>query len=1771
MIYFLWAALAMLAWLVLAAPANAQCSTPAPGGNPNGNGCPGVASLPAGGANSGAGNPINVMTGNKYQREDDLPALPGVLGLEIVRHYNSAYSAPGHPNGVLGRGWRLSYETELVDRFGKLQVLQADGGRVIFDRDRNSPTGCSTRNPDNGSMTLGRQNGRPDYTWTWTDGRKLHFNYAGKLDRITAPSGEVVRLLYDDQNVLVRVIDPQGRNLNLVYYDRHIPNQFHGVQFIDTPVGRFAYEYGSAMPKGAGLVDQRELLANLVRVRLPDHFDPATKAHALSSRGTTRSTTSRIYHHEDPRSPWLMTGISIESPGADSKPVSTRYATYGYDGTGRAILSTHAGNVDKVTLDNHEAGRIVLTNSLGQKTVYRYTVIGDTYRLLEVRGAGCSLCGEPNVRYGYDDVGRRTKTTKLSEDGKPLVTERTDRDMLGRVTRISKIPYKHGMPEAAQLQMRFEYRSNSFAPALVVRPSVVSGKELVTRIDYNAAGQPLRVSETGWSPITNGKQVAAQIDRTFRFYYTTLKGRSLLTEIDGPLPNGKTNSPADSDVTIFEYDHRSAPSMGASSGGLARYERRDGLLTRVIAPGNLVTEVLERDAALRPTRVRMTNGDLLQEISVASNWRGAPLHLELAADALRRTMDYEYTSFGQLAAVTMPGNRRIAISYDSAAPRTPTVLPDGGSLRNEQALQLAALNHEVSIVAARLEPAAAEAMVSTADTGKRADSAEPIQMRTGVPGSTSEHIVEELSRDGHGENAVLARRWLDDFGRLVAVQYADQGVTSATYYGGSERVATLTNAAGVVTQLDYNAHGQLAMLERKGRDGKVAERIQYEYQGGWLVTVAKYSGTSNVEPESRIRFVRNAFGQITQELQAGDTASSCVNHAYDEAGRLVQTWLTEYCGTAQALDLPVVSMRHASDARLVGQVDSIRVGDAWFGQRIVVSALRWLLPSPPVATAWRFGNGLQAQAQYEARKEQHARLTWRLRAFNDGVHPYTISSDDSGHIDAASQQEHETLAGNNSRSLISEAQAAPAPPEALTSSGTIAVASADTDANKFDAAGRMRSYRSWQGKLDLTWDSAGQLIQVSRDGKRVASYAYDGQGRRISKTVEAEPSAKRIFIYSGEQLIAEAAADGTILKQYIYLGWRPVAWIEPAHTLLQRLKQYLFGPKIVYLHTDHRGAVTAATGGDKRILWNSNVDAFGNLHSTRNEPPGIEQPLRLAGQYADRETGLYYNLARYYNPRSGNFLSPDPAGLGSGSLDLYAYAAGDPLNYFDPDGWAKVVYYAITSKADGKTALGTNQGFTKARWAFVISDIKDGVKQNVIYDPTGGFVKSSFSTAKGDAFAWNAGEAAAGDPTSLMQLYYGDSLISLSEFTINNFDDAQARAILEKLGYAGQKPSCPQAVLPQISFGPGDAAIDVTNLTANGADRQRILNCALDQASSMPMKYADDTERNRVEKYEAAAEMNETASLGKDCSNSGCPGVDITGQSGIVYHASYGRSQFTGDTFLATINRLSTEAKEALGVTADMQDRITKALARALEVGRAAPPANPGAFTKYRARYNCSNAASAWDNAGQTAQTPRPMTIAEKSAFQANTGLGRQAFIDMVCFAPSGNARPLGEGRNAFMTEAIFTDTTLKNWIMGIFKSDAKFGYISRTLLREDLKKVLGQASLSSHFVNAEAPTTSDGAANPSYQIKQRSIEEELAMRVARLHNGGKNIALSPNTATLTSNDTGNYVKKFIGIINDGHGDWRSLRCAADIKSAGTNGTSKWRGLEFKALKLPTN
>lgn len=1013
--------------LLLSGAARADACGPSPGGPPTSCGASSPASLGAsGGPGAGAGNPINVITGNKYQREEDMPALPGVLGLEIVRHYNSAYIKPNSPNGPMGREWKLSYETELFDKFGKIQILQADGTRIIFDRDPNHPNLCSNRLPANGRMALiQRADGMTDYIWRWPDGRRLYFNRWGKLVSIVAPSGEAVSLQYDPGNVLVTVTDPQGRSLHLGYLDRataRAGDRFRGVQYIDSPVGRYTYEYGSAVPKGSILFDNRILWANLVRVRLPTTYERERKAHPLADRGTTTSAVSRLYHHEDPRFPWLLTGISIETIGADGKRTTARYATYGYDANGLANLSTHAEHVDQVTLAMGEGGRTVLTNSLGQQTVYRHAFIGGERRLLEVRGAGCATCGETNVRYGYDQLGQLVETTRLTENGEPFSATRRALDKLGRVVAVSKVDYQNGKPEPAQWRARMEYQGDGSAPVLIARPSVVPGKELQTRIAYNLVGQPLSVTETGWIPTYDGKQAAGQITRTTTYQYATINGRSLLTRIDGPLPNGKTNSPLDSDVTVLEYDNRPNREVEKKSvdktGQLEQYderEKRDGLLTRITAPGNIVTEVLARDEALRPARLRMTDGDLVQLATVHVNWRGAPDDIELTAGAMRRHLHYDYDATGHIQAVTRPGELRSAFEYDQAGRVSRVILPDGSGI---------AIGHDTedrtASVARFDDMAPSSSVLSTTrfDYDRQADKpgkltgmadslgllnsyryndigqviaiANALGTRAafeydadGRPASRTDAADSpdaaalRLAYDSAGQairitapNNVTTLRRYDDFDRKVFEADPDRGVT-LFQYDAADRPLVRIDETNSATRYRYDHAGRLLAV---GKD-KMANLLQYRYRGSQLVGMLSTPDGKPEHATEKVDYQYDALGQMTRETRwladvgmrgivttgAGSNGLLFVTHyEYDEAGRLVHQTLPDGHSLWYRYAPAGGGQQRGHGQPRPGQLEAIL-----FDDRIVVADIEHTLAGG--LTGYTLGNGARQQIQLDQR------------------------------------------------------------------------------------------------------------------------------------------------------------------------------------------------------------------------------------------------------------------------------------------------------------------------------------------------------------------------------------------------------------------------------------------------------------------------------------------------------------------------------------------------------------------------------------------------------------------------------------------------------------------------------------------------------------------------------------------------------------------------------------------------------------------------------------
>jgi YD repeat-containing protein len=535
-------------------------------------------------------------------------------------------------------------------------------------------------------------------------GRELLFDSRGKLLQISAPTGEFVTLRHDAQGWLVEVTDPQGRSLHLNYLDQAMARadrghdqRFRGVQSIDSPVGRYAYAYNDRgaqtpaavkaalqTPANGRPIEPAQLLANLVKVSLPTHYDAEQKAHPYANRGVSSSSIARLYHYEDPRQPTLLTGITVSGQGSDGRQMLQRINTWAYDAYGRANLSVRgeparletdaagkpleprrlaAGTgLEQVTLTWPRAGEVVLTNALGQETIYRTDRVGGQYRIVEVRGAGCVSCGATNVRYEHDKQGRQVEETRLDASGQPIEGWRTERDAQGRAVRVSRIAYREGKAQPPQWAARYEYAASvagtmasagaadadnaaSAEPVLISRPSVVDGREHQVRITYNEAGQPTSVAESGFSPVDERGEPARSgtpLARTTTYGYRRINGRSVLAQIDEPLANGSTASPQDSDVTRYEWDARGERIVAIAypAGLAARFEHDEvGRVTRATGVDSVVTRYAYDVAAIN-----------------------RPSLIERAGHNVR----YGFDAQGRISAVADTPGRSITLRYDAA-------------------------------------------------------------------------------------------------------------------------------------------------------------------------------------------------------------------------------------------------------------------------------------------------------------------------------------------------------------------------------------------------------------------------------------------------------------------------------------------------------------------------------------------------------------------------------------------------------------------------------------------------------------------------------------------------------------------------------------------------------------------------------------------------------------------------------------------------------------------------------------------------------------------------------------------------------------------------------------------------------------------------------------------------------------------------------------------------------------------------------------------------
>jgi RHS repeat-associated protein len=202
-----------------------------------------------------------------------------------------------------------------------------------------------------------------------------------------------------------------------------------------------------------------------------------------------------------------------------------------------------------------------------------------------------------------------------------------------------------------------------------------------------------------------------------------------------------------------------------------------------------------------------------------------------------------------------------------------------------------------------------------------------------------------------------------------------------------------------------------------------------------------------------------------------------------------------------------------------------------------------------------------------------------------------------------------------------------------------------------DADGNVTSRTCGGVTTSFYWSAESRLDSV-RVGTLWYRYRYDALGRLMRR--DSVGTAVRHYLWDGDNLLAELNETATAkVGEYSYYS-------------MDQLHAFVVGTTAFYGHQDVRGntlSLTVDTLGYQRLWYN----AWGTRTSGGDPFNGADRARWKGALSFEGDAGLYYMRNRWYEPRTGRFISEDPIGL-LGGVNLYAFSDADPVNGWDPTG-----------------------------------------------------------------------------------------------------------------------------------------------------------------------------------------------------------------------------------------------------------------------------------------------------------------------------------------------------------------------------------------------------------------------------------------------------------------------------------------------------------------------
>ncbi len=1000
------------------------------------------------------------------------------------------------------------------------------------------------------------------------------------------------------------------------------------------------------------------------------------RATSLSSPASPRSvSSSQVFPDTLPAGTeyGADNGIRLEAvwlthdPAYPDEQPTAPLARYTYTAGGelRAVYDRSGMQVRGFTYDAEHAGRMVAHHYAGRpESCYRYDDTGRVTEQVNPEGLDYRFeYGESRVII-TDSLNRREVLYTEGEGGLKRVVKKEHAD--GSITRSEYDEAGRLKAQTDAAGRRTEYRLHMASGKLT---SVILPDGRTVRYGYNSQRQVTSVT------YPDGLRSSREYDE---------KGRlTAETSRSGETTRYSYDDPASELPTGIQDATGSTKQMAWSRyGQLLAFTDCSGYTTRY-----------EYDRYGQQIAVHREEG-----ISTYSSYnpRG---QLVSQKDAQGREIRYEYSAAGDLTATVSPDGKRSTIEYDKRG--RPVSVTEGGLTRS--------MGYD----------AAGRITVLTNENGSqstfRYDPVDRLTEQRGFDGRTQRYHYDLTGKLTQSEDEGLITLWhydasdrithrtvngdpaeqwqYDEHGWLTTLSHTSEGHRVSVHYGYDDK-GRLTGERQTVenpetgellwqheTKHAYNEQG----LANRVTPDSLPPVEWLTYGSGYLAGM-KLGGTPLVE-YTRDRLHRETVRSFGS--RAGSNAAYELTSTYTPAGQLQSQHLNSLVydrdygwndnGDLVRISGPRQTREYGYSA--TGRLESVRTLAPDLDIRIpyATDPAGNRLPDPELhpdstLTAWP-DNRIAEDAHYVYHYDEYGRLTEKTDRIPTGV----IRTDDERthhyHYDSQHRLVFHTRIQHG---------------EPLVESRYL-----------YDPLGRRMAKRVWRRERDLTgwmslsrkpeetwygWDG-DRLTTVQTDTTRIQTVYQPGsfaplirietdngerekaQCRSLAEKIQQEGSEDGHGVVFPAELVGLLdRLEGEIRANCVSSESRQ--WLAQCGLTVERLAAqiepvYLPERKIHLYHCDHRGLPLALISEDGNTAWSAEYDEWGNQLNEEN-PHHLHQPYRLPGQQYDKESGLYYNRHRYYDPLQGRYITPDPIGL-RGGWNMYQYPL-NPIQVIDPMG-----------------------------------------------------------------------------------------------------------------------------------------------------------------------------------------------------------------------------------------------------------------------------------------------------------------------------------------------------------------------------------------------------------------------------------------------------------------------------------------------------------------------